>query len=351
MTFRGRHYNRAPVPFEVTRRRLLSLVPLLSGRRIVVAGDFVLDRFVYGHPRRVSREAPVVILRFSHEDLLPGGAGNAAANVRSLGGEPLAVGIVGADEDGRALRRALRERGIEDRGLVEEDGYRTPAKTRILGGAPSANKQQIVRYDVETEPAASAASSRALQRAAEAARGAAGAMLSDYGYGAVGPEAVSALRGALPARAPIAVDSRHMLRRYAGVDAATPNEEELEEVAGTRLLTDAALDRAAEALRSEMGCASLLVTRGSRGMALYSDDGAAPRRIPVHGTDQVADVTGAGDTVLAVFSLALAAGASPLEAALLADFAGGVVVMKMGTATVTAEELRDAIESDRTLLS
>jgi rfaE bifunctional protein kinase chain/domain len=167
----------------------------------------------------------------------------------------------------------------------------------------------------------------------------------------VGPDAVAALRGALPARAPIAVDSRHGLRRYTGDDAATPNEEELEEIAGGRLVTDAALDRAAAALRSEMRCASLLVTRGSRGMALYDSTGAPPRRIPVHGTDQVADVTGAGDTVLAAFSLALAAGASQLEAALLADFAGGIVVMKMGTATVTQEELVAAIEADRVLLS
>ena len=338
------------MPFEVSRRRLLSLVPLLSGRRIVVAGDFVLDRFVYGHPRRVSREAPVVILRFSREDLLPGGAGNAAANVRSLGGEPAVVGIVGADDDGRALRRALRDRGIDDRGLAEEEGYRTPAKTRILGGAPSGNKQQIVRYDVEADPAAPAAAARALERAAAAAKGASGAVLSDYGYGAIHPDAVGPLRGALPAGTPIAVDSRHRLRRFRGVDAATPNEEELEEIAGARLDSDAALDLAARALRSEIGCASLLVTRGSRGMALY-DGGAAPRRIPVHGTDQVADVTGAGDTVLAAFSLALAAGAAPLEAALLADFAGGIVVMKMGTATVTQEELTAAIESDRTLLS
>jgi len=338
------------VPFEVTRRRLLSLVPLFSGRRIVVAGDFVLDRFVYGHPRRVSREAPVVILRFSREDLLPGGAGNAAANARSLGGEPVAVGILGPDDDGRALRRALSDRGIDDRGLVEEDGYRTPAKTRILGGAPSANKQQIVRYDVETDPASAAASARVLERAAASARGAAGAMLSDYGYGAVGPDAVAALRGALPPGGTITVDSRHRLRRFREIDAATPNEEELEEIAGTRLESDGALDRAADALRSEIGCASLLVTRGSRGMALYAG-GGAPSRIPVHGTDQVADVTGAGDTVLAAFSLALAAGATPLEAALLADFAGGVVVMKMGTATVTQAELTAAIESDRTLLS
>jgi rfaE bifunctional protein kinase chain/domain len=351
MTFRGRHYNRAPVPFEVTRRRLLSLVPLLSGRRIVVAGDFVLDRFVYGHPRRVSREAPVVILRFSREDLLPGGAGNAAANVKSLGGEPAAVGIVGADENGAALRRALRERGIDDRGLVDEVGYRTPAKTRILGGAPNANKQQIVRYDVETEPAAAGAAERARQRAADAARGASGAMLSDYGYGAVGPDTAAALRTALPSGAAITVDSRHALRRYTGIDAATPNEEELEEIAGARLATDEVLDRAAAALRAETGCRSLLVTLGSRGMALYAGAGGVPHRIPVHGSDQVADVTGAGDTVLAAFALALAAGATPLEAALLADFAGGIVVMKMGTAVVTPEELTNAIENDRVLLS
>src|SRR4051812_45747694 len=153
MGFRVRNYNRGPVPFEVTRRRLLALVPLLSGRRVVVAGDFVLDRFVYGHPRRVSREAPVVILRFSREDLLPGGAGNAAANVRSLGGEAAAVGIVGGDDDRRALRRALLERGIDDRGLAEEEGHRTPAKTRIPGGAPSANKPQLARPAAAAEPA------------------------------------------------------------------------------------------------------------------------------------------------------------------------------------------------------
>jgi rfaE bifunctional protein kinase chain/domain len=292
-----------------------------------------------------------VILRFTSEDLLPGGAGNAAANVRSLGGEPAAVGIVGADENGRALRRALTDRGIDDRGLVEEDGYHTPAKTRILGGAPNANKQQIVRYDVETDPAASAAAHRAVERSAAAARDAAGALLSDYGYGAVGPDAVAPLRRALPAGAAITVDSRHGLRRYAGVDAATPNEEELEEIAGSRLSTDEARDRAAAGLRAETGCRSLLVTLGSRGMALYGDGGAAPHRIPVHGTAQVADVTGAGDTVLAAFALALAAGATPLEAALLADFAGGIVVMKMGTATATPDELTAAIESDRTLLS
>ncbi|HTR05052.1 MAG TPA: PfkB family carbohydrate kinase [Thermoanaerobaculia bacterium] len=337
--------------FPVPRGRLLALVDALAGRRLVVAGDFVLDRFVYGHPKRISREAPVLILRFSREENLPGGAGNTAANVRALGGVPVPLGATGPDEAGRALRDAFGARGIETDGLVETPGYETPTKTRILGGAPHAIKQQIVRYDVEDVlPESAARGEEFAARLRAAARGAHGAILSDYGYGAVSPEAVPVLRAALAPGARVCVDSRHRLPAYAGVDAATPNEEELEESAGGPLDSDAKLDAAGAALRARMGCGSLLVTRGSRGMALFSG-GSAPERIPVHGTDQVADVTGAGDTVLAAFALALAAGATPLEAALLANFAGGVVVMKMGTAVVTPEELKAAVDADRALLS
>ncbi len=338
------------MPFDVSRPRLLSLVSGFAGRRIVVAGDFVLDRFLYGHPKRVSREAPVLILRFSREESLPGGAGNTAANVHSLGGVPVPVGATGDDEPGRSLRELFRARGIAEGGLAEVPGYRTPTKTRILAGAPHSIKQQIVRYDVEDSLPADAALSAALTRSLrEAADGADGAILSDYGYGAISPDAVPPLRAALPEGARISVDSRHRLARYVGIDAATPNEEELEEIAGEALDSEESLAKASLALRERVRCASLLVTRGSRGLALFDAD--APSWIPVHGTDQVADVTGAGDTVLATFSLALSAGATSLEAALLANFAGSVVVMKMGTAVVTPEELAGAVEADRTLLS
>ena len=335
---------------RVSRQRLLSLVSSLAGRRLVVAGDFVLDRFVFGYPKRVSREAPVLILRFWKEENLPGGAGNTAANVRSLGGVPLPVGGIGEDSAGHALRRILEERGIATDGLVGVPRYETPTKTRILGGAPHAIKQQIVRYDREaplpSDPETHAAIASKLE---EHARGADGAILSDYGYGAISPDSVAPLRGLLAGGAPILLDSRHDLLRYRGVDAVTPNEEELEEASGGTLDdSDGSLARAAEAMRRTVGCRTVLLTRGSRGMALFDGDGA-PALIPVHGTDQVADVTGAGDTVLAVFSLALASGATPLEAALLANFAGGVVVMKMGTATVTPDELRESIGSDRGL--
>jgi rfaE bifunctional protein kinase chain/domain len=258
---------------------------------------------------------------------------------------------VGDDAEGRALTASLEDRGVETGGLVRAKGYATPTKTRILGGAPHSIKQQIVRYDREDSLPASSPEARLLsERAAEAARGAHGAILSDYGYGAISPETVAPLRAAIGAGAPILVDSRHALLTYRGVDAVTPNEEEIEECVGFPLGDSLeSLERAGSVLRERIACANVLVTRGSRGMALFPATGP-PQVIPVHGTDQVADVTGAGDTVLATFSLALSAGATPLEAALLANFAGGVVVMKMGTATVTRDEIARAIDSDREIL-
>ncbi|HKF44873.1 MAG TPA: bifunctional ADP-heptose synthase [Thermoanaerobaculia bacterium] len=333
------------------RKRLLSVIDGFAGRRLVVAGDYVLDRFLYGHPKRVSREAPVLILRFWKEEHLPGGAGNTAANVRSLGGVPIPVGAVGKDDAGARLREALAGRGIDTDGLLAAPDYGTPTKTRILAGAPHGIKQQVVRYDRESNlPEDSALAARIADALERSAAGADAAVLSDYGYGAVPKDANAILRGSLPSGAPILVDSRHGLTGFAGADALTPNEEELEEWIGKPLGDSAEeLESAARSLQKAVAARIVLVTRGSRGMALFQD-GASPVSIPVHGTDQVADVTGAGDTVLATFSLALASGASPLEAALLANFAGGVVVMKMGTATITPEELRDAVGSDRTIL-
>jgi rfaE bifunctional protein kinase chain/domain len=337
--------------FDISRQRLSSLIDSFAGRRLVVAGDYVLDRFVYGHPKRVSREAPVLILRFWKEEHLPGGAGNTAANVRSLGGVPVPVGALGEDEAGRTLKWVLEERGIETDGLLTAAGYGTPTKTRILAGAPHGIKQQVVRYDRESRlPPDEAVAGKIARRLAEAAAQARGAVVSDYGYGAVPADAVARLRAGLAAGTPVLVDSRHGLTGFAGADAVTPNEEELEESIGQPLGDSAdELESAARSLARQIRCPTVLVTRGSRGMALFQD-GAPPVSIPVHGTDQVADVTGAGDTVLATFSLALASGATALEAALLANFAGGVAVMKMGTAVVTPEELKDAIAADRTIL-
>lgn len=327
--------------------RLLALVDRLAGERVLVLADLVLDRFLTGTPKRISREAPVLILRYENEARVPGGGANAIANIRALGGEPLPVGVVGDDEAGAALVEELASRDISTEGIVVVSGYRTPTKTRILAGFPHGSKQQIVRYDVEDElapaPEIEGRIAAALATFADRCRV---AVMSDYGYGTARPERVPTVRQALCADSRIVADSRYRLSAFAGLDGATPNEEETEALAGSRLPTDPGqLAEAVERLRVRLGSAFLLVTRGSRGMLLA--DARGQLTVPVHGTNQVADVTGAGDTVIGTFALALAAGADPIEAALLANYAGGVVVMKMGTATLDRTELVAAIEGDR----
>jgi D-glycero-beta-D-manno-heptose-7-phosphate kinase len=334
------------------RTRLLQIAEGMKGRRIVVYGDIVADRFIYGTPKRISREAPVLILRQYRDDVLLGAAGNAINNIQSLGGVPMPVSVLGDDVQGKQLVDTLRAQGIDCSGIVRAARYNTPTKVRILGGMPHASRQQIVRYDIEdhcdlTDDEIEQVRETLGARMAMADAG----LISDYGYGTVTQPLASMLTAAA-ANKPVTLDSRYDLLRFSGVTAATPNEEEAAEAAGTSLFNgdnDVRLQQAGETLREKLGSEALLITRGSRGMALFERDRAAPVFIPVYGTDQVADVTGAGDTVIAAFTLALAAGASFAEAAKIANYAGGIVVMKMGTATVSNDELRRAVERDEAL--
>jgi D-glycero-beta-D-manno-heptose-7-phosphate kinase len=342
-------------PFPTpTSDRLLELIGRMARRPVAVLADLVVDRFVSGTPKRISREAPVLILRFESERFTPGGGANAVANIAALGGRPVPLGVVGDDASGRELLADLETRGVDTAGVRVRAGYRTPTKTRILGGAKGTIKQQIVRLDVD-ESLILDDGDREHFRKVLAALDQEGAhpvlVLSDYGYGAVDPDLVADLRGALP-DALLVCDSRFRLDELAerarhgnprGLDGATPNEEEAEALHGGEL---SPLHEACSALLERLGLSFLLVTRGSRGLSLFrrAPDGSA--HLPVHGSTQVADVTGAGDTVIGTFALALAAGASPVEAAALANYAGGVVVMKMGTATLSPDELAAAVRSD-----
>ncbi|MGA8809910.1 MAG: PfkB family carbohydrate kinase, partial [Thermoanaerobaculia bacterium] len=334
------------------RTRLLQIAEGMKGRRIVVYGDIVADRFIYGTPKRISREAPVLILRQYRDDTLLGAGGNAINNIQSLGGVPMPVSVLGNDAQGQQLVDSMTGQGIDCAGVVRAARYNTPTKVRILGGMPHASRQQIVRYDIEDHcdvTDAEAEQLRGMLRARMATADA--ALISDYGYGAV----THPLAGALTSEAagkPVTLDSRYDLLKFSGITAATPNEEEAAEAAGASLFNgdnDARLRQAGETLRGKLGSQALLITRGSRGMALFEREREEPIFIPVYGTDQVADVTGAGDTVIAAFTLALAAGASFAESAKIANYAGGIVVMKMGTATVSNDELRRAVERDEAL--
>jgi rfaE bifunctional protein kinase chain/domain len=334
-----------------SRGRLLELVEAMQGRFVLVYGDVVADRFIYGTPKRISREAPVLILRQYREDLLLGGGGNAIQNILTLGGLPIPVAVVGSDRDGNALIDGLASQGVDCSAIMRLDRYRTPTKTRVLGGMPHSSRQQIVRFDLEDTVRLD---ERELERFSSILREqmgiASAALVSDYGYGTVTRGLVSELTRCARGK-PVTLDSRYDILRYPGVTAATPNEDEAATTAGISLYDEeeASLFQAGQSIQQALDCEAVLITRGSRGMALVERDAESPVLIPVHGTDQVADVTGAGDTVIAAFTLALAGGASFLEASVLANYCGSVVVMKMGTATVSRDELRHVIERDETL--
>ncbi len=325
--------------------RLSSLIASFRGKRLVVFGDLIADEYVYGRVARVSREAPVLILEYDATEIVPGGAGNAANNVASLGATVTLVSLVGRDEPGRRLFKVL-PRGVERSGLARPGGYRTPVKTRILAGGIHSAKQQVVRIDRFTgEPVTDAHREAAEQMARKAVKGADAVLVSDYGSGLVTPKFVHELAGLIKKGTPILIDSRYALTKYRGLTACTPNESEVEQVLGVTIDDKAqVLERAGRALLTRTRMQAVLVTRGSRGMALF-EAGKKTVHIPIFGSDQIADVTGAGDTVMATMTLALASGASFEEAARLANFAGGLVVMKRGTATVSAAELRRAVEA------
>jgi rfaE bifunctional protein kinase chain/domain len=315
---------------------------------VLVLADLVADEFVYGRVERISREAPVLILKHDTTDVRLGGGANAVHNIATLGGRPVPFGVLGRDGHGRRLRAILREKGITPSRVFDEAAFETPVKTRVLAGRAHSTKQQIVRLDRDTRLGERSAARRSVLRALRGFGGRADAVLvSDYGFGLLSPELVrAAVAFARRRRIPVTVDSRFGLLRFRGMTAVTPNEPEVEEALGVTIGHDRArLEAAGRTLLRRLGCAAVLVTRGSDGMALF-EPGRPPLHIPIHGTDEVADVTGAGDTVIATFTLALAAGARPCEAARLANCAGGIVVMKHATATVSADELAAAVRED-----
>ena len=327
---------------------LSSLIDAFPKRRVAVIGDVVADEFVYGRVARVSREAPVLILEYDSTEVVPGGAGNAANNIAALGGRATLASIVGRDEPARRVMAALHPR-VDTRALRRAPDVVTPVKTRILAGGVHSAKQQVVRIDRAVTGNGSAALRQALERAALDAAGRADAILvSDYGSGLVTPVLAARLRAALKrARRsiPVLVDTRYRLLDYSGFTMSTPNQSEVEQALGVRLDDDEKmLERTGRAVLERTRMQALLVTRGSRGMALFVPD-APTVHIPIFGTDSIVDVTGAGDTVVSTMALALAAGGSFEAAARLANYAGGLVVMKRGTATVSGDELRAAVGS------
>jgi D-glycero-beta-D-manno-heptose-7-phosphate kinase len=311
--------------------------------RVAIVGDLVADQFLNGKISRVSREAPVFILRHDETETRPGGAANAAANVAALGGTPLLVGIVGDDPNGLLLKRSLETAGVvigADR-VIEASGVQTTTKVRVLAGQHYAARQQVIRIDYENREEVEIDVSRRIIEGAElACRAADAIVVSDYGYGVVTEDLLAlTLHIANERGIPMIVDSRFRLGQFPGATSATPNQEEAEQILGKDLD-----DAGCKTLRERLSVEALLITRGNKGMTLV-ESGREPMHIGAVGSSEPVDVTGAGDTVIAAYTLGLAAGMTFADAAAVANHAGGIVVMKKGTATAKIEELRNSIET------
>lgn len=327
---------------------LVRIVRRFKGRRVVVLGDLVADEFVYGDISRISREAPVLILEQTRVAAVPGGGANSAANLRALGADPFPIGALGRDEGGRSLKTEFRRRRIPTGGLLAVPGYETPRKSRILAGGVHTRRQQIVRLDRGAAQGELSGRVRAaLRKELRSALGRAeGLLVADYGYGAASPGLLGDLaRRAAQKGLVVTVDSRARVGQFRGVTACTPNQEELEREFELGPLDDADLPDAGRRLLRRTGNRTALVTRGAKGMVLFQRR-RPPFVVPAYGTDEVVDVTGAGDTVIAAFTLALISGAAAEQAARLANYAAGLVVTKAGTATVRPAELIRAIGED-----
>ncbi len=329
------------------RTALLALVERFPCQRVVMLGDLVADESVYGEIVRVSREAPVLILKERERQILPGGGANAANNMAALGARVTPVGVVGDDDAGDALIHYFRERQISTRRIVRVRNHLTPTKTRILGGLSHWQRQQIVRIDREpAHPLAAAVRTRLTRATAALLESSTGVLVADYGYHTTNAQEVDFLRQRARGKAlPITIDSRYDLLTYKNLTAATPNEPEIEAAFGQSIGHDLErLHTLGRRFLRRQGLQALLVTRGRDGMALF-ELGRKPRHLAIYGSDQAVDVTGAGDTVIAAFTLALAAGATFVQAAVIANYAGGIVVMKRGTATVSLAEITEAIRN------
>ncbi|MDR0966515.1 MAG: PfkB family carbohydrate kinase [Myxococcales bacterium] len=331
----------------LSSQALLSAFPR---KRVLVVGDIVADEYIYGETDRVSREAPVLIVRYESSEIMLGGAGNAAANLRALGAEVCLLGIVGCDEMGRGVRARAAEMGID---LVspESNLLLTETKTRILAGGRNTRRQQMLRIDrgqralpADIEQALCALLRREAPRCDAI-------LVSDYGAGVLGAPLIAEVLALARTGAIVCVDSRYNLPAFVGATVLKPNEAEFEALAQAHAPDEATLrDLVRHTLRRLTSTKALLVTRGSSGMMLCASSGAGDEgelvTIPPHGTHETVDVTGAGDTVAATLALALAAGASFPQAARLANVAGALKVRKLGTVTVSLAELeRELSES------
>ncbi len=330
------------------KKNLIAIIDRFAQKKVAVWGDLILDEYIYGTTRRISREAPVLILTHKAKEFSLGGGGNALLNLNALKAQPVPVGVVGHDDAGKHILEILKQKKISADFLIKEKTYRTPIKTRILAGEHSTRKQQILRIDQEARVPENKELKQKLRNIlGRAASQTAALLISDYNYFTVQEDV---LKKILPkfkrAKKPVALDSRFRLLHFKGVTILKPNEPEVEHALQVELDDDQAIiNKTGREILDKTEAEAVVITRGGKGMVLFERRKPA-YPIPIYGSSDIVDMTGAGDTVISVLTLALACGASFREAAVLANYAGGIVVMKKGTATASPQELKEAILSE-----
>jgi D-glycero-beta-D-manno-heptose-7-phosphate kinase len=321
-------------------RHLATLLDKFSETRVVVVGDIMQDIFIWGKVQRISPEAPVPVVEVQRQTAMLGGAANVVHNLRALGAQAGLAGVVGDDEAGRMVLAELDRAGVDRCGVVVEPGRPTSVKTRII-----AHHQQVVRFDREDKKPIAPASRLVLARElAPALSGAHALIISDYAKGVISRELMEQVLAAAGDR-PVVVDPKvKNLDCFRGATVITPNTTEAGEAVGRELADAAALEQAGWELLRRLEARAVMITRGEEGISLFEKGQPQSRNIPAEARE-VFDVTGAGDTVIATFTLALAAGMNLFDATRTANLAAGIVVGKLGTSIVTLDELREALEN------
>lgn len=328
------------------RQELLQLIPRLAGHHILVVGDLFLDEYVVGQATRLSREAPIPVLEFVRQFYVPGGAANPAHNICALGGRATVMGLIGRDSEGAQLLSELHQAGIDTAGVVTDESRPTTTKTRIMGQGSLRFPQQVARIDrVDRRATNGQVEADLIAQLQRWIPQVDAVLVSDYQTGVASPALVQAVLGSARAQSKLCtVDAQGSFDKYAGFDLLKANRQEAEAAVGHALHTDEDYHQAGQELLERLGMEAVIITRGAEGLAVVGRD-EGYHHLPAANRSEVFDVTGAGDTVIAVATLAWVAGADPLAAARLANYAAGLVVRKLGNAVTTPSELSWAVEN------
>jgi len=325
-------------------KQLKDILNRFKDRRVIVWGDLILDEYIFTTTSRISREAPVLVTEFEGNQFRLGGAGNVVMNIEALGAVPVPVGFIGRGSDSGVLKEILQKQGIPTGHLIQLEEYRTPKKSRILSGGENTKKQQVLRIDTLNRRDIPPGAYRLLQDALEDLLADIDYLIvSDYLYKSVTADLLQRIQEKFPQKVTI-IDSRYHLPRFKGVTIATPNEPEIKKIFPAKnLYTADDFVQVGRELLERLQARGIVLKRGHKGMIVFQRD-KEPETIGIHGSANIVDVTGAGDTVISVIGLSLASGAGLVSAARLATIAAGLAVMKEGAYAISKKELEDELK-------